>query len=79
MIRAWNATTARRLGVALLAVGLLVLGGCATAPPRNSQSICQVFDQYPSWYRDAHAAQQRWGTPVNVLMAFVQRESNFRE
>ena len=79
MIRAWNATTARRLGVTLLTVGLLTLGGCATAPPRNSQSICQVFDQYPGWYRDARAAQQRWGTPVNVLMAFVQRESDFRE
>jgi len=78
MIRACNATTARRLGVAL-AVGLLALSGCATAPPRNSQSICQVFDQYPDWYRDARAAQKRWGTPVNVLMAFVQRESDFRE
>jgi len=30
MIRAWNATTVRRLGVALLTVGLLTLGGCAT-------------------------------------------------
>ena len=78
MIRACSAAIARRLGVALLAVGLLALGGCATAPPRNSQSICQVFDQYPGWYRDAQAAQERWGTPVNVLMAFVQRESDFR-
>ena len=79
MIRAWNATMARRLGRALFAVGLLALGGCATAPPRNSQDICQVFDQYPGWYRDARDAQKRWGTPVNVLMAFVQRESGFRE
>ena len=71
--------TARHLGVALLAAGLLALGGCATAPPRNTHNLCAIFDQYPSWYRDARAAQERWGTPANVLMAFVQRESDYRE
>lgn len=70
--------TSRRLCLVLLAVGLLALAGCATAPPRNSHNICQVFAQYPSWYRDARATQKRWGTPVNVLMAFVKRESGFR-
>jgi len=78
MIKVSNAKMAGRLRVALFAVGLLALGGCATAPPRNTQSICQVFDEYPAWYRDALAAQKRWGTPVNVMMAFVQRESGFR-
>ncbi len=69
----------KRLGMLLGAFGQIVLGGCATTvPPRNSQSICDVFEQYPSWYRDALATQKRWGTPVNVLMAFVQRESDFR-
>jgi len=79
MISALSATTAAYLRAAFLAAALLALSGCATAPPRNSQSICQVFDEYPSWYRDARAAQKRWGTPVNVLMAFVRRESDFRE
>lgn len=78
MNRSWNVATSRRLCLALLSIGLLALGGCATAPPRNSHNICQVFDQYPSWYRHARDAQKRWGTPVNVLMAFVQRESGFK-
>lgn len=78
MIKVWNATSPRRLRVALFAVGLLVLAGCATTQPRNTQNICQVFDQYPGWHDDAQDAQKRWGTPVNVLMAFVQRESGFR-
>ncbi len=78
MNRASKLAATRRPGLALLAMAMLVLGGCATAPPRNSRNICQVFDQYPSWYRDARDAQKRWGTPVNVLMAFVQRESGFR-
>ena len=70
--------TGRRLGAALVVLCLLALGGCATVPPRSSHDICQVFEQHPGWYRDARAAQKRWGTPVNVLMAFVQRESGFR-
>lgn len=70
--------TWRRIGLGLCAAGMLMLAGCAAAPPRHSDDICQVFDQYPGWYHDARAAQKRWGTPVNVLMAFVQRESGFR-
>jgi len=79
MNKAWSVTASRRLGLAILGVGLSIMGGCATAPPRNSGNICQIFDQYPGWYSDARATQKRWGTPVNVLMAFVQRESGFRE
>lgn len=63
----------------LVVVCLLALGGCATAPPRHADNICQVFHQYPDWYDAAHHAQQRWGTPVNVLMAFINRESSYRE
>ena len=63
----------------LVALVLLMLGGCATAPPRHPDNICQVFNQYPQWYDDAAAAQQRWGTPISVLMSFVRRESSYRE
>ena len=78
MNKTWSVAAPRFLCVLVLVAGLLTLGGCATAPPRNSQNICQVFDQYPGWYRDARAAQKHWGTPANVLMAFVQRESGFK-
>ncbi len=79
MTERWNLPALRLAAFALLAVSLLALGGCATAPPRHSENICQVFNQYPEWYDDAHDAQQRWGTPINVMMAFVRRESGFRE
>lgn len=74
-----TALTPRLLLLALIATVLLGLGGCATAPPRHSDNICSVFSQYPEWYDDAHAAQKHWGTPINVLMAFVNRESGFHE
>ncbi|HWU77868.1 MAG TPA: hypothetical protein VN043_15315 [Rhodanobacter sp.] len=71
-------TLPRCLGLFILSTCLLVLNGCATAPPRNNRNICSVFEQYPGWYRDARAAHKRWGTPVNVLMAFVEHESGYR-
>lgn len=79
MTEAWNTLASRRIGFVLGVVCLLVLGGCATAPPRHTENICKVFSQYPKWYDAAHAAQKRWGTPVNVLMAFVNRESGYRK
>lgn len=78
MTERWTFSTPRRLGLAWIALSLLGLSGCATAPPRHADNLCQVFHQYPEWYDDAHDAQQRWGTPINVLMAFINRESGYR-
>ncbi len=63
----------------LLTLSLVVLlTGCATRQPRQMENVCDVFDHQPSWYDDAVAAQESWGTPVGILMAFVYQESAFR-
>lgn len=56
----------------------LMLTGCATAPPKQQNNICEIFREKPSWYEDALAMQEQWGTPINVAMAFVKQESSFR-
>ncbi len=71
--------TPRAWRLVILALGLTLLAGCASNPPRQTDDLCQVFAQHPDWYDAAHAAQKRWGTPINVLMAFVNRESGFRD
>jgi len=73
------ASTLRHLRTLVPVLGLILLFGCATAPPRHTDNICQIFAQHPDWYDAAHHAQKRWRTPINVLMAFVNRESSFRE
>ena len=56
---------------------LLLLAGCATAPPADVDNICAIFAEKPRWYRDARRAGKRWDVPVPVLMAFVHQESRF--
>jgi len=63
----------------LIAIFLALAAGCATAPPREQDDLCAIFDQYPEWYDAAKASQDRWGTPPHILMAFIKQESAFRD
>ncbi len=73
-LRDWR--QALRLG-GLLAL-VLGLSGCAhTPPPREQSNLCAIFRQYPDWYFDARDARERWGTPIQVMMAIMRHESSY--
>lgn len=55
-----------------------LLSGCSTAPPRNPEDVCAIFQQYPSWHQAALKTQIEWGAPVQVPMAIMYQESSFR-
>ena len=57
---------------------LLLLASCATAPPRDIDDACALFDQYEGWFADASAASRRWGVPLPVLLAIIRHESAFQ-
>ena len=68
------------LGAACLAV---VLAGCAggeraDAPVSNVFDICQIYRDNPHWAAATLDASRRWGTPPEVKMAIIWRESTFR-
>jgi hypothetical protein len=64
---------------ALSVLLLLIISGCgAPTPPRGIDNICDIFSEYPKWYRAAYGAYQRWGIPIPVLMAIMHQESGFR-
>ena len=58
-------------------VTVLSLLGCATYKPSNSHNLCSIFQGNIDWYKDAKAANERWGTPIPVMMAIMQQESNY--
>jgi len=70
------AVTATR--TALLAGLVVLVAGCASAPPKQQADLCAVFEQYPDWYDYARDSAEKWGTPVHVQMAFVRHESSYR-
>ena len=61
----------------LLMCGLLALTGCTTSPPRHLNNVCHIFDEKDGWYDAAREAQDRWGSPIPVIMAFMHQESRF--
>jgi hypothetical protein len=58
---------------------LLLLFGCATAPPQNVEDVCEIFDEYYDWYSAAKQAEKNHGVPIGVTMAFIHQESRFVE
>ena len=55
----------------------LLLTACSSAPPDAPDDICAVFEERPGWYDDVRDAQDAWGLPIHVGMAFVHRESSY--
>lgn len=63
------------LGPALL---IALLTACATSPPPKQDNLCRIFEHEPKWYDYARDSAHRWGIPIELQMAIVQRESSFR-
>lgn len=63
--------------LSLLLPALLLLGGCATAPPSNPANLCEIFEEKRSWYKPAKAASNKWGSGIPVMMSIMYQESQF--
>jgi len=63
----------------LILACVVLLSGCVSVPPRpkNTNNACSIFSQYPQWYKDAKAAEKRWGVPVSTQLAVMNQESSF--
>nr|WP_018298311.1 hypothetical protein [Fangia hongkongensis] len=57
---------------------ILLIAGCATTPPSNPTNACAIAQQYPSWYYDSLDSYKKWGVPISVQWAIIQKESSFR-
>lgn len=55
----------------------LFTGGCATYQPTKINNVCTIFNGETDWYEAARDANQKWGTPISVMMAIIHQESRF--
>jgi len=67
----------RRIGALML---LAALSACSSGDrrPTNVADICAIYRDNPQWARAAAQAEAKWGTPQEVKMAIIWRESAFR-
>ena len=56
---------------------VVLVAGCATAPPKHPDNICKIFREKSGWYKDAYSSYRRWGAPIPVMMSFMYQESGF--
>ncbi len=74
----YGAARARAGALLLGALWLVVVSACATAPPKNVENICAIFEEKGGWYKAAKKSEKRWGTPVHVQMSIIRQESSFQ-
>ena len=56
---------------------LAVLTGCTTSPPKNTNDICDMFEEKSGWYDDAKESKDKWGSSIPTMMAMIHQESRF--
>ncbi|MDA8621398.1 hypothetical protein N9L48_02020 [Psychrosphaera sp.] len=56
----------------------VLISGCATPQPKNISNVCEIFKEREDWWDDANDMNDRWGTPIHVVMAMMYQESSFK-
>lgn len=56
---------------------ILISSGCATYRPTRLNDVCDIFYGETDWYEAARDANEKWGTPIWVMMAIIHQESHF--
>ena len=75
--------------IAALSLGgaISLMSGCSTTGQtsynqvdvsRVSQNICAITRASPDYQKAARLAEQKWGTPANIMLAIVHQESRFQ-
>lgn len=57
---------------------MLFLSGCVTTPPKDMDNLCNIFKEYPKWYKVTKKSRKKWGIPISVQMAVIHQESRFQ-
>ena len=59
-----------------LLIFFLLLSSCSSIP-KNTANSCSIFSERYLWYKHAKKAEQKWGTPIYIQLAFIKMESDF--
>jgi len=61
----------------LVVIILFFLISACSSIPKNTADGCSIFSERYLWYKHAKKAEQKWGTPIYLQLAFIKMESDF--
>ena len=45
--------------------------------PKYSENACKIFDEKYLWYKHSKKSSEKWGVPIEILLAVIHKESGF--
>ena len=45
--------------------------------PKYPQNACKIFGENYLWYKSAKKSSEKYGAPIHIILAFVNKESGF--
>ena len=54
----------------------LFIASCSSVP-KNPTNACNIFDERYLWYKHATKSSETYDAPLNIILAFVNKESGF--
>jgi len=53
-----------------------LIASCSSIP-KNTQNACDIFSERYLWYKHTKNSSEKYGVPIYVILAFVNKESGF--
>ena len=53
-----------------------LLASCSSIP-KNTKNACSIFSERYLWYKHTKNSSEKYGAPIHVILAFVNKESGF--
>jgi len=54
----------------------LFIASCSSVP-KHPSNACKIFGERYLWYKHAKKSSQKYGAPIHMILAFVNKESGF--
>ena len=63
--------------IKFLYVLIFSLSVSCSSIPKNTQNACSIFSERYLWYKSVKKSSEKYGAPVHIILAFVNKESGF--
>jgi len=66
-----------KIKIKLLYIVIFSLVASCNSIPKNTENACSIFSERYLWYKYVKNSSEKYGAPVHIILAFVNKESGF--